>query len=384
MTPSLPVLQIVPRRPGSRDGVGDYALTVARKLCDRFNCNTLFAASRSVGEADGFPIQTAGEFEIVRLSAPLEGTRFEHTILHYVNYGYHKRGVPTGLLAMLRQLREQSTGQLVTVFHELYASGPPWKSAFWLLPFQISIAKAISRLSDTCIVSSETMMGQLRKLTPSAIVRVHPVPSNFGEPAITTAQLASRSPYRWVICGGTIMVERALQSFRTNAGHVPPDFSPRELIVLGGDDNPRIRQLLKDLPSIRSEYHPRASIEGASKLLESCSFAWIDYFHRAGVPTDAILKSGAFAAACAHGVIPIFPHPGSVISLKDDRLPGPFFVNPRSHRLPDSGDRTTAAIAVYNWYQRHASSENLVRGIANVLQLQPSPQAAAAGNAPIQ
>lgn len=297
---------------------------------------------------------------------------FQHIILHYVNYGYHHRGIPFGLLSTLRELRRSCSGHLLTIFHELYASGPPWRSSFWLRPFQRHLAGSIAKLSDTSIVSSEAMLGLLNRLTTRANAKVHPVFSNFGEPALRPDQIANRSSHRWVICGGTIMVERALRSFREILDQVTPDIFPRELLIVGGSENPQIRALLNDLPAIRSEYYPRVSVSEASPLLASCSFAWIDYFHRANVPTDTILKSGAFAAACAHGLIPIFPHGGSSISLEDDRLPGPFFID-RSFNLPPADGRARIAASFYDWYQRNASSDHLVRGIAGALGLANNP-----------
>jgi hypothetical protein len=68
-------------------------------------------------------------------------------------------------------------------------------------------------------------------------------------------------------------------------------------------------------------------------------------------------------------VIPVFPNRGSVISLKGDRLPGPFFVDSDSRELPTIDDRSRVATAFYNWYLRHASSEHLIQGIASALDL---------------
>lgn len=378
MNGSTPILQIVPQPPGQREGVGDYALIVARKLRAEFSCGTVFATANR----DVTPSATR-EFPILPLSRSIP-KQFQHIILHYVSYGYHKRGVPLGLLSVLRELRRQCRGRLVTVFHELYASGPPWKSAFWLQPFQIGLVKTISRLSDASIVSSEAMKGQLWKLTPKANVRVQPVPSNFGEPMVSTEQLSDRSPHRWVICGGTLMVERALRSFLPLAGRITPHVSPHELIVLGGSDNPRIHASLADLSNIRTEYHPEIEVSEASEILKSCSFAWFDYFDRPNVPTDAILKSGVFAAACAHGVIPVFPHHGSIISLQGDCLPGPFFVAQSSHNLPRAEEREKVAAAFYDWYVRHASAEHLVHGIARDLGLQPGQGEYAIGHDPFR
>ena len=361
----MTILQIVPRSPGSPDGVGDYAFTVARKLLAAYGHKTIFAAHQGPSAA------AVDNFEIVSLASlatnGLLQREHDHVILHFVNYGYQKRGVPFWLLPVLRALRSQCRGAWLTIFHELYASGPPWKSAFWLRPFQIQIAKSISRMSDACIVSSEASRGELKRLSPGAKVSVHPVISNFGEPALSAEQIAHRDSHRWVICGGAALIERSLRSFRRILNQIPDSFSPRELFVLGGKDNPVTRSLLVDLANVRADYRPQISVAEASQILSTASFDWIDYFHRPDVPTDVALKSTAFAAACAHAVIPVFPHRGSAISLNGDRLPGPYFIDGRRLELPQ--DRAAIASDIFGWYQRRASSEHLVRGIASALGL---------------
>jgi hypothetical protein len=381
MTGSSTILQIVPRAPGIHDAVGDYAFTVANKLRDLYSRETVFATA--VGKADSFPYKSI-DFEIVPLttlvprhsqsqsgsdrSRPSTAEEFQHVILHYVNYGYQKRGVPFGLLSILRELRRRCPGRILTIFHEFYASGPPWKSAFWLRPLQMRIAKSISQMSDAGIVSSHTMLMQLQQLTPSADIRVHPVFSIFGEPSLSADQLANRSPHRWAICGGTGLVERSLRSFRGIINQIPERFSPRELFVIGGSDNPATRALLADLPNIRTDYYPQIGAAEASEILSACAFAWLDYFHRADVSTDVVLKSSVFAATCAHGIIPVFPHQGSAISIKSDRLNGPFFVGQTISKLPALDERTKVAAEIYDWYRRNAASDHLVREIVHLLK----------------
>lgn len=354
--------------------MGDYAAIIAQKLSDIYSSQTVFATAVTA----------------------LSHENVEHVILHYVNYGYQKRGVPFGLLPILRELRRRHGGRWLTIFHELYASGQPWKSAFWLRPLQMHIAKAIAEISDVAIVSSETMRAQLISLAPTAPavaavcdrrdqpeaatprrsqssatgqhLQVYPVFSNFGEPSLSPAQIANRSPHRWAICGGSILVERSLRSFRAIKNQIPEILAPQELFVLGGEDNSISRALLAELQNIRTEYRPRVAAAEASQILSTCAFMWLDYFHRKPVPMDIVLKSGAFAAACAHGVIPIFPHAGTAISLESDRLPGPFFIDEITE-LPALNDRPEIASAFYNWYQRHAASDHLVRGIVNTLGL---------------
>lgn len=355
------VLQIVPRVPGGIDGVGDYALTLAAKLRDKFQCQTVFATPDA-----SFSTNVRG-FEVRALDRICDH-EFDQILLHYVNYGYQKRGIPFGLLSILRQIRQQRGDRLLTIFHELYASGPPWRSEFWLKPIQIHLTKSVARLADECLVSSDNFLRELRRLVPEARVHLHPVPSGLEEPSLSREQIADRDPYRWVIVGGTVLAERSLRSFRENLRRLPDSVSPRTVVVIGGHDNPATRSLLADL-RIESAYHPEIAAPDASEILRTCSFAWFDYFRRHDVEFSMILKSSAYAAACAHAIIPVFPHRGSPISIEGDRLPGPFFVESNCREIPTAAERPEIAANIYEWYQRHASSDSLVSGVAKVFGL---------------
>jgi hypothetical protein len=283
-----------------------------------------------------------------------------------VNYGFQKRGVPFRLLSILRGLRGQHHGKLVTIFHELYASGPPWSSQFWLQPLQIHLAKSVGRLSDACLVSNDNFLSELKRMVPSSRVELHPVPSGLGEPSLSANQIADRDPHRWAIVGGTGLAERSLRSFCHIQAQIPESIAPRKLLVLGGVDNPAARSMLRDL-AVESDYRPCITAADASEILRTCSFAWFNYFHRPDVETSVILKSSAFGAACAHAVVPVFPHRGSAVSLYGDRLPGPFFIEPDGCEIPDAPARPQIAADIYAWYQRHAASEDLIQAIAKTL-----------------
>lgn len=363
MNASGTILQIVPRVPGGLDGVGDYALTLAKRLSEDHGAGSVFAA-QEVAHATA-----PDDFEAVALSNLREffTAGSPRVILHYVNYGYHERGVPFGLVTILRELRRQPESFILTIFHELYASAPPWTSAFWLRPLQVGVARAIARLSDACITSNETMLAQLRSLAPRARVAVQPVTSNFGEPALAQTDIAARSPHDWVICGGTALIERSARSFRAIAASIPERFAPRRLFVVGGQDNQSVRTLTAGLANVTVEYRPQVDACDASQILSRCSFAWLDYFRRTDVRSDVLLKSTAFAAACAHGVIPVLPHPGSPISVEGDSLPGPFFVADGSSHLPDEADRGNLAVEFYEWYERRATSRRLAAAVAEMM-----------------
>ena len=362
------ILQIVPKLPGGIDGVGDYALNLAAKLRDCHASQTIFGVPGLSGASDAGGFETFPLEQLVRANS----SRFGNSILHYVNYGYQKRGVPFGLRSIFAELRRQNRGRLVTVMHELYASGPPWTSAFWLRPLQKRIARSIVRLSDSCIVSSEAMRLQVRELAGEVAVSVHPVVSNFGEPALQRSEIIDRDPRCWVICGGTALIERSLRSLRAVLSRIPEPYRPQQLFLIGGRESSTIRALTADLTNIEIDYRPEISAADASRVLRRCCFAWLDYFRHQGVPTAVVLKSSAFAAMCAHGVIPIFPARGSEISVGGERLPGPFFVNEKGSELPGATNRGAIAVQFYDWYHNCASSEHLADGIAATLRLDSS------------
>jgi hypothetical protein len=356
MTGSPRVIQIVPHAPGERDGVADYAQTLARRLREIYGMETVFVPNAPVSVAST-PDRFAVLPSLRTLSTELpESARA--VILHYVNYGYSSRGIPGWLPRVIRSAKGPRT--LLTIFHELYARGLPWQSAFWLRPLQRRIARSLAALSDFGLVSSECSKLELCALAPESRVLVHPVPSNFGEPNLSSAQLNGRDPRRWIICGGKELVERSLLSFLQNARRIEPARVPRELFVVGGSASDKIRDLTKKT-RFDVTYHPEIEAEAASAILSTCSYGWIDYFVQGDLPLAMILKSSAFAALCAHGVIAVTPHRDAEISHRGDRLPGPFFIARDTQSLPSSSDQDDVAGATYAWYQRNARSPHLAK-----------------------
>lgn len=355
------LLQIVPQAPGNLDGVADYARQLARCLLRLHNIRTIFVsaeASESAQTEDGFEILSPLRTRVERIHPPTS------ILLHYVNYGFDPRGVPLWLPSILRRLHQAGTGRMVTVFHELYATGSWRQSAFWLGPLQVRIARSLARMSATSIVSNEVQGEQLKRLAPEARIVVHPVPSNFGEPDISAEELEARDPHRWVICGGSELILRSLDSFLQTVSHLPEAFAPRKLCIVGGRDQSDLRAKLSALRTLEVSYHPKVDAVVASDLIRDCAFGWIDYFLHPEVPMPAILKSTAFTALCAHGVIPVLPHGGACVSHIGDPLPGPFFVNANDQCLPRAEERASTASAILSWYNRNASSTDLAIMIA--------------------
>src|SRR4051812_11450035 len=89
------VLQIVPRLPGTFDGVGDYALNLAKALTANHGITTTFLVGEktALGSKEGYAVISGLEGNASTELAQ----KYAHVILHYVNYGYQPRGVPFGL-----------------------------------------------------------------------------------------------------------------------------------------------------------------------------------------------------------------------------------------------------------------------------------------------
>ncbi|HYX18488.1 MAG TPA: hypothetical protein VE944_29820 [Nostoc sp.] len=77
-------------------------------------------------------------------------------LLYYVGYGYAQRGCPVWLVDGLERWKNLFPKRsLVTMFHEISASVPPWTSAFWLSSLQRSLAARLAQMSDRCITSKQ-------------------------------------------------------------------------------------------------------------------------------------------------------------------------------------------------------------------------------------
>jgi hypothetical protein len=361
------VLQIVPHLPGTFDGVGDYALNLADALSADHGIRTTFlvAAKTSVTSRNGYTVISGVDARDCQELA----RDHEHVILHYVNYGYQARGVPFSLRAFVKQFRPKLRGRWVTTFHELYASGPPWKSAFWLHPFQVRIAHDMLNASSACVVSNAPIEAAIHAYDPEKKVHLVPVMSNFGEPELT--DLGTASPRRWAVCGGTALIARSLRLFEHLHPLIPADFSPEHIDVVGGREDTAIAAALDRLkrshPHLAVHHYPEVGVELASEVLRQSSFGWIDYFGAGKVWPEMLLKSTAFAALCAHGVIPVLSHREGPIAIGGDTLPGPYYLTPGATNLPSIEQVHEMRRRFHDWYYAHAASRQVARVYAEAL-----------------
>lgn len=264
------IVQLVPPGPG---GVRDHA-------------ERLRAAWAAAGRASRV-VDSAGNGSPQPLHVQLQALRPTALLVHYSGYGYHPRGLCSALLDELHALRQAPAApRLVTCFHELYAQRePPWRSAFWLAPWQARLAAQLARASDAVLTNTERHARWLRR--HAAVQPPQPVFSNVGEP-VMPAPFIERRP-QLVVFGSESTRRRALRRLPRH-GVALQAAGVREVVEVGhgasvtGPALPWPHRFVGTLPA-----------EGLSALLGMAAWALLAY------PSDLLAKSGVYAACAAHG-----------------------------------------------------------------------------------
>jgi len=299
----MKVIQIVPRLPPAIDGLGDYALSLALQMRQYFGIDTHFIVGeqRWVGEAhiDGFNISKIPRQSANTLTSLLGSNDFSAAtvLLHYVNYGYAKRGCPIWLVKGLQRWRNTTVKpSLITMFHEVYAYGfPAWTSSFWLSPLQKRLASQLAQLSDRCFTSRKEYAALLYKLSQGkhSEISTFPVFSTVGEPKQVWA--LEKRDKKIVIFGSYAMRRNVYQKSSAELFHACQLLDIEEIIDIG----PSIQLTLPTIGSIPIIEMGQLSAPEVSKILLHSLAGFFDY-----IP-GYLAKSTIFAAYCSHGMLPI-------------------------------------------------------------------------------
>ncbi|RZL88613.1 MAG: hypothetical protein EOP82_22365 [Variovorax sp.] len=212
-------------------------------------------------------------------------------LLHFSGYGFQKRGVPVWLVRRMRELRTQF-GALGVVFHELYASGPPWRSAFWLHGYQKRIAKQLLGLSDFWVSNNEeSARWLLGKGLPKAH-RVLPVFSNVGEPPPAESE---RRPE--LIVFGSVGIRTMVYEWADGEVFRCARRNGLQIHDIGPSmQDGVLQQRLADEGVVARGKLPAEQVSAA---MSTARYGAVAY------PTHCVCKSGVFAAYAAHGLCPI-------------------------------------------------------------------------------
>ena len=333
------VVHVVPALPPKVSGVGDYAVTLAGTL-ERHECGSrLITASGGCAEVGGLPVARLRGGDAQSLVGVLKDAR--RIVLHFSGYEYARWGLCFWLANGISRWRvESAERRLVTVFHELFATGPAWRTSFWTSPPQRRIAHRVARFSDAMITNSAGNAAQLKLWEPQKRSETMPVFSNVGELA-TPVPLAYRAPMG-VVFGGRRRVGtwRSLEAASATAAAALRARGITQILDIGPELE-AVPDHLDGLPIRAAGTLPAGEV---SAQLARARIGIADY------PRHVMTKSGIVAAYLAHGLLCV--NTSEVGQLPDDLGEGREFVSLRRLSCADV-DMDMVAAAGHAWYRRH-------------------------------
>jgi hypothetical protein len=359
------MIQIVPALPPATNGVGDYALAVACVMRREFGLDTLFvvgnAGWKGPEEVEGFRMRTVAARSALGLEAALGAARStageSSVLLQLSGYGYSGRGCPFWLLEGLKRWRaRQADARLVTMFHELYASGPPWRSAFWLSPAQRMVVAGIARRSDVAVTNIQRYRERLEGFDSSKRggIEALAVPSNVGEP-LEPGDLSSRAK-NMVVFGLPGSRKRSYESRMAALQRACEQLGITEVHDVGASFD----GIPERVGGVPVQKHGVMGASDLSLLLSGSMAGFLDYF------PGYLAKSGVFAAYCAHRLIPVTPDLGR--SEADGIEFGIHYYGVAGKQGSEIAPPNPQAIAdaAWGWYQGH-SLKSHARAFADAL-----------------
>ncbi|AMA09216.1 hypothetical protein [Picosynechococcus sp. PCC 73109] len=337
---------IVPRLPPAVDGVGDYALSLARQLRHDYDIDTHFI----VGDPAWPDIEQIEEFKTTKLATRSTQALLDRltpsnpVLLHYVGYGYAKRGCPTWLIQALEIWKQQNQQvHLVTMFHEIAASGPMWTSAFWLSGLQRNLAKRLVNVSDRLLTSKQLYAEILQGYGKGRFNEIPSLPvfSNVGEPE-NPPDLSKRDRHL-VIFGGRSKRAGVYQSSLDQLKQICSYLDIEQIIDIG----PKLDAIpthIGDVPITATGSLPSDEVSG---LLSKAIAGFFNY------SPPFLGKSGIFAAYCAHRMLPVSAQMTS--HIEDGLYPGQHYLLPDQYSAGAKDGLVLQAIAdkSHAWYQSH-------------------------------
>lgn len=338
----MEIIQIVSRLPPAVDGVGDYAFLLAMQLRKEYDIQTTFVVCgkeqgarreeqlqapssklQAPAELDCFPVHQLRERSSAELLRVLSAPGMPQTVLlQYVGYGYQKRGCPVWLVRALRAWKNgkgnaetlktenlksvsgcqdfsvsdfkdvSARPRLITMFHELYATGRPWQSSFWTSNLQRWIAQTLARKSDHCFTNRAASATWLATASqhPINAISVLPVFSNVGEPE-GLPDWEQRKP-RMIVFGSAGWRRNSYFEHRADLEQACQRLELTEIVDIGADC---------EIPNLSVPVRKCGPLQAAAVSQEMLS-ARAGFF---AYPTPYLGKSGTFAAYAAHGLAPV-------------------------------------------------------------------------------
>lgn len=336
----IKLLHILPRLPPAICGIGDQTTYLADALRQEHGIESHFLPA-------GHELRVPHELW-PKLQAQFEA--INAVTIQYSCYGFQKRGIPFHLIRAIKRLRlSRPHLPVLTMFHELAASGPITSSAFWLGRIQRSLVGRLARLSTAVRTNRVAYKKELESLAPAHAGKIITMPifSNFGE---TANPLPIEKRNRALLLFQPPAHDKTQpNAFWKSWERLRDHLQPTETLVAGR------AKALPEGPDIRPV--GVVSADEAAQLLATSAWGLVDYF------PGYIGKSSLFAGFAGHGIATFMP---ADIRGDDEGLSAGRHYTPcdSSAPLPNTAELQTRAAAMHQWYQPHsqkATAESYIR-----------------------
>ena len=290
------ILQIVPRLSPDVDGVGDYALQLARQLRDRHQILSDFLVFRP-SSPQSFEIEDFSAHPLTDNTAEAILTNISPDIdtilLQYSNYPYllGKLDRPAHLVKALKTLKHRQV-RTVVMFHELPTLR--YRGINLPNPIQRKVSYQLAQVADVVITNNTAFKKTLSSWVNSS---VHCIPnfSTIGEPRhIPLLKERDRS----LMIFGSSDRSRIYHKNISRIKGICQQLNIQTLFDVG-------RPIPWDSASLKTEVNViKMGFLNPSELSQLMlqTFAGLFDYHR--FPYN-LAKSTVYAAYCAHGILPI-------------------------------------------------------------------------------
>jgi hypothetical protein len=335
------LIQVVAQLKPERCGVSDHAILLARELEAAFQIRTAFVVLNSTEPCNlPHPRVYCPPSQLLDACITLSEGQFAALLVHCSGYGYSRDGAPFLLADALERVRKNAQFPIAAYFHELYATGMPWKSAFWLTRRQQQVVRRLAMACDLIATNSTRHLQWLeREAIQSGVpaVRLLPMFSNVGENR-EPPTLRGRRP-AMVVFGLADTRQRAYRRL-SSLGRLLHTLGVEEIVDVGPEFD--VSPKLNGIPIRRMGVLAAPDLAG---VLSQSMFGFVKH------EPFGLAKSGVFAGLCALGVVPVIAEPfsGEVDGLRD----GVQVVSPRTTSVVQNGGLERCSAAAWTWYSGH-------------------------------
>jgi hypothetical protein len=344
-------------------GVADYTAILSQRIVEESG-GTVEPVHIHAGNEKPDSIDTS--FPLTDLSGQCSSTALADTIeqlsnnagsqvavlLEYSGYGYASRGAPFWLARGLEQVCGTGGIPLITMFHEVSASGPIWTSAFWLSPLQSWIARRIGRLSSALMTTHPLGARGLQEgAKGNSSVEVRPAFSNVGEPN-------TNPPWEQRDCLVLFGGQKEKEQIYDNADQLRRLVAQNSICRLVDIGPPPGSIPSFDVPC------DVLGVQPAEAVSEWLGRGRLGIVHRR---LDVMTKSGLVAAYLAHGVpLVVLPHGPSTRSPILEE--GTHYLT-MDRACAGSVDAEHLSRRGYEWYQSQAHTLKQARAVCRMVRV---------------